>query len=116
MNVLLQPGEPFVGSDTVWFYPDFLLWTENEVWALDPKGKHLVVAAVAEKLLDLSGLKGLKPTIRVGFILEGNYILDAQNHYKKTGQDGYTLIRKVGTRPKALTFPSLTKLTANLTA
>ena len=113
---MLQPGEPFVGSDTVWFYSDFLLWTENEVWALDPKGKHLVVAAVAEKLLDLSGLKGLKPTIRVGFILEGNYILDAQNHYKKTGQDGYTLIRKVGTRPKALTFPSLTKLTANLTA
>jgi type III restriction enzyme len=103
-----------LGSDTVSFYPDFLLWTDNEVWALDPKGKHLVVAAVAEKLMDLSGLKGLKPTIRVGFILEGNYILDAQNHYKKTGQDGYTLIRKVGTRPKALTFPSLTKLTANL--
>jgi type III restriction enzyme len=105
-----------LGSDTVWFYPDFLLWTPNEVWALDPKGKHLVVAAVAEKLMDLSGLKGLNPTIRVGFVLEGNYILDAQNHYKKTGQEGYTLIRKVGTRPKALTFPSLAKLTANLTA
>lgn len=103
-----------LGSDTVWFYPDFLLWTDNEVWALDPKGKHLVVAAVAEKLMDLSGLKGLKPTIRVGFILEGNYILDAQNHYKKTGQEGFTLIRKVGTRPKALTFHSLSKLTATL--
>ena len=47
-----------LGSDTIWFYPDFLLWSKpNEVWAIDPKGKHLLEAAVTHKLLDLGSMK-----------------------------------------------------------
>ena len=55
-----------LGSDTVWCYPDFLLWTENDVWARDRKGKHLVVAAVAEKFMDLSGAKGPQRSPKTG--------------------------------------------------
>jgi hypothetical protein len=94
-----------LGSDTIWFYPDFLLWTkENEVWAIDPKGKHLLEAAVTHKLLDLGSLKKISTIIRVAFVLEGSYSIDQQGVFSKTGGDGFTLVHKPSTRPRAISF------------
>ena len=63
------------------FYPDFLLWSkQNEEWAIDPKGRHLIEGAVPPKLLDLSGLKNITPSMNVAFILEGSYTIDQQGH------------------------------------
>jgi type III restriction enzyme len=104
-----------LGSDTIWFYPDFLLWTkQNEVWALDPKGKHLLEGAVTHKLLDLGSLKGISPTIRVAFVLEGSYTVDQQGGFSSTGRDGFTLLRKPGTKPKAVHFDTLKALVKEL--
>lgn len=104
-----------LGSDTIWFYPDFLFWAKpKEVWAIDPKGNHLREAAVAHKLLDLGSLKNISPTIRVAFILEGGYIIDQQGLFSKTGSQGFTLIRKPGTKTKATPFPSLKALVKEL--
>ena len=104
-----------LGSDTIWFYPDFLLWSkQNEVWAIDPKGKHLVESAVTHKLLDLGSMKNIAPTIRVGFILEGSYSIDQQGVFSKNGRDGVTLVRKPGTKPKAVSFNSLQALVKEL--
>lgn len=104
-----------LGSDTIWFYPDFLFWTKpNEVWALDPKGRHLIEGAVPPKLLDLSGLKGMTPQLRVAFILTGNYVIDQQGLFSKRGKDGFTLVRKPGTTPKAIHNTSLKVLVATL--
>lgn len=106
-----------LGSDTIWFYPDFLLWSkQNEVWAIDPKGRHLLEAAVTHKLLDLGALKNITPKIRVALVLEGTYIIDQQGVFSKAGmrRDGFTLVYKVGTKPKALPFSSVSKLLATL--
>src|SRR6266404_4845681 len=94
-----------LGSDTIWFYPDFLLWAnQNEVWAIDPKGKHLLESAVTHKLLDLGSLKNIAPSIRVGFVLEGSYTVDQQGVFSRSGREGFTLVRKPGTKPKAVHF------------
>lgn len=104
-----------LGSDTIWFYPDFLLWTKpNQVWAIDPKGSHLREAAVAHKLLDLGSMKNISPTIRVAFILEGGYIIDQQGLFSKTGSQGFTLVRKPGTKTKATPFTNLKTLVQEL--
>ena len=104
-----------LGSDTIWFYPDFLLWSkQNRVWAIDPKGKHLLEAAVTHKLLDLDSLKGVSPSVRVAFVLEGSYTIDQQGLFSRTGREGLTLVRKPGTKPKALPFSDLTSLLKEL--
>lgn len=92
-----------------------MLWAKpNQVWAIDPKGNHLREAAVAHKLLDLGSLKGISPTIRVAFILEGSYIIDQQGMFSKTGKQGFTLVRKPGTKAKATPFSTLKSLVQEL--
>ena len=100
-----------LGSDTIWFYPDFLLWSkQRQVWALDPKGKHLLEAAVTHKLLDLR----ISPPIYVAFVLEGSYTVDRQGIFSRNGREGFTLVRKVGTKPKAVPFTDLKTLVKSL--
>lgn len=100
-----------IGSDTIWFYPDFLLWTKpNEVWAIDPKGKHLAEAAISHKLLDLGSLKEVKPTVRVSFMVEGSRNIDQTGNISKTGSEGFTLIRKAGIKAKATTFSDVDQM------
>jgi type III restriction enzyme len=106
---------PELGADTIWFYPDFLLWTDKEVWAIDPKGKHILEAAVAQKLLDLSSIEGLTKPIRIAFVLEGSYVLDTQGSWSKTGREGYTLVKKTTTGPKARAFTQVQPLVEALT-
>jgi hypothetical protein len=69
---------------------------------------------VAHKLLDLGSLKGISPIIRVAFILEGSYIIDQQGMFSRTGKQGFTLVRKPGTKPKASPFTSLKILVKEL--
>jgi type III restriction enzyme len=104
-----------LGTETIWFYPDFLLWTKpNQVWAIDPKGNHLREAAVTNKLLDLGSLKGISTTIRVAFILEGSHIIDPLGFFSRTSKQGFTLVRKPGTKPKASPFTDLKTLVHEL--
>lgn len=104
-----------LGSDTIWFYPDFLFWTsDEEVWALDPKGKHLLEAAVVHKLLDVGSVKGLSPMIKIGMIVEGKYAIDQQGNFSKSGKEGVTLVRKSGVKAKALSFPTIAPLLKSL--
>jgi type III restriction enzyme len=94
-----------LGSDTIWFYPDFLLWSKKEeVWAIDPKGKHLLASAVTNKLLDLGSLRNVEPSIKIAFLLEGKYSIDQLAVTRKISKDGFTLVRKPSTIPKAVTF------------
>lgn len=100
-----------LGSQSVWFYPDFLFWSSpDEVWAIDPKGRHLLEAAVAAKLLDLASLRHLQPTVKVAFIVQGQYATDAQGFFARAGGEGCTIIRKVGTRARASHHTSLPAL------
>ena len=104
-----------LGAKTIWFYPDFLLWSkENSVWAIDPKGDHIAEPAIAHKLLDLSTVNGLKPRVRVAFILEGNFTIEGQWLIKKSGTGGYTLFRKAGAATRAVHYSNLNRLTQAL--
>lgn len=110
-----------LGSDSIWFYPDFLLWAkDNLVWAVDPKGNHLRDTAVAHKLLDLGSLKKVTPAIRVAFILQGSFTIDQQGGFSKTGsrtgQSGFTLVYKMGSKAKAVAFTTLKLLMKDLLA
>jgi type III restriction enzyme len=102
-----------LGADTIWFYPDFLLWTENELWAIDPKGKHILEAAVAQKLLDLSDIKGLTKPVRVAFVLEGSYIVDKQGAFIRHSKVGMTLVRKTSRGVRSQPFDKLSELVGN---
>jgi hypothetical protein len=101
---------PELGSDTTSFFPDFLLWAKNGVWAIDPKGKHLREAAVTQKLLDLSGVQGMKHRVRVALVLEGSYVNNNGTFVKTAGRTGYTLIRRRTTGPRADSYNSLSAL------
>ena len=104
-----------LGAANDWFYPDFLLWARNNfVWALDPKGAHIAESAIAHKLLDLTRIKGLNPSIHIAFILEGTYNVE-QFLISKSGTDGFTLVRKVGAASKAEHFNTVESLVRKLT-
>ncbi len=101
---------PQLGADSIWFYPDFLLWTKKEIFLIDPKGKHLLEAAVTAKLVNLGSVPGLTTMLRVTFVLDGAYSLDNQGSWKKDGKSGYTLVRRATTGPRAQSFTSLDTL------
>ncbi|WP_313574330.1 hypothetical protein [Brevundimonas sp.] len=99
-----------IGAETAWFYPDFLLWiSESELVAVEPKGRHLLEGAVGHKLLDLSSVKNLAPSVEVVFVLQGNYSVGPNGDFTKGGStDGFTLIRRLGSKIKAVGMPSAT--------
>lgn len=85
---------PEIGEGTTNFYPDFLLWSEKSIWAIDPKGSHLVNDAIYSKLLGIADIEGLAIKIRVAFALEGKYILTSSDRPSRQSKDGYSLIWK----------------------
>lgn len=101
-----------IGADTSWFYPDFLVWlSESELLALEPKGRHLLEGAVGHKLLDLGALKNVVPSVEVAFVLQGSVVADNSGRFTRTGaSEAYTLIRRVGSKIRTATYPSVTKM------
>lgn len=89
--------------------PDFLLFTDKKVWAVEPKGRHLVHAAVRQKLLDLRGCG-----VEIAFVLDGRFDYTHDAGPTKRGPDGVTLIRpKVGL-VRAKEYDSIDRLFADL--
>lgn len=105
---------PVLGEGTTNFYPDFLLWGKKCLWAIDPKGAHLLTDAIYTKLLGVSDVEGLPTKIRVALISEGQYILGPNDRPQKQGTDGCTLIWKENGIVKFKHFPSPVQLVASL--
>ena len=103
-NILI----PEIGEGTINFYPDFLLWTpKNTLWAIDPKGTHLVNDAIRTKLLGVSDVADLPTKIRVAFVLEGEYELGSDKRPQLRNKSGYSIITKQSTGIKAKNFLSV---------
>lgn len=51
---------PEIGLGTTNFYPDFLLWSNKCLLAIDPKGEHLLNDAFILSYLELQILKALQ--------------------------------------------------------
>jgi type III restriction enzyme len=98
---------PEIGQGTTNFYPDFLLWSPSCLWAIDPKGAHLMTDAIFNKLMGVSDVDDLPLKVRVALIVEGQYEIGASGRPQERGKDGCTLIwkRNVGVRAKHFASP-----------
>ena len=55
------------------FYPDFLVWNGDDIFALDPKGGHLLPEAATRKLLHVRAPSGGDSSLHVRLVSEGTW-------------------------------------------
>lgn len=68
------------------FNPDFLVWTDKTLVAIDTKGDHLIVSDAGRKLLHMKKL-GNGPNLVVRLVTEGEW----SSEISKIGNDGFTV-------------------------
>lgn len=73
-------------GDTRRFFPDFLVWKGEAVFAIDPKGGHLLAKDAWRKLLDIQDEKGQR-RILVRLISEGKWT----EQIRQIGRKGFTV-------------------------
>jgi type III restriction enzyme len=66
------------------FFPDFLWWVKDCVWAIDPTGAFLADEKIKNKLLHVPD------PLRIALVTPGKY----DENFKKTSDDGWTLSRR----------------------
>lgn len=78
------------------FYPDFLVWKNKSVFAIETKGAHLLSDAVARKLLRIDAASASSVKIKVCLISEGTW----NSATERVDEEGYTVwgIKDDGTR------------------
>lgn len=89
-------GIPLVSlGPTTTFYPDFLVWRDDLVLAIDTKGGHLLAEAAARKLLTIKPSSS-SPRLAVRLVSPGTYTKEAELE----DRDGFTVwgVRHDGTR------------------
>jgi type III restriction enzyme len=69
------------------FYPDFLVWKEDKVIAIDTTGEHLLKDKLSRKLLFISPAFNAKQKLVICFVSQGEYNQDLS----KRAKDGWTL-------------------------
>lgn len=55
------------------FYPDFLIWTNEDVIAVDTTGGHLLPEKAVRKLLRIEAPNSASGRLRVCFVSEGRW-------------------------------------------
>lgn len=98
---LLTPG------DTANFFPDFLAWKGNKVYAIDTKGRHLLTDALLRKMFDISD--GEKNRIHVRFVVKGKQ--DSLNG-RTLSKEGYTIWRVKNNQTVAVYKDTMAKTVA----
>lgn len=76
-------------GDTRNFYPDFLVWKGDLIYALDPKGDHLVAKDAGRKLLAIRDEKG-RQRVMVRLLTEGRWSYET---LRKISSGGYSCWR-----------------------
>lgn len=72
------------------FWPDFLVWIDRTVFALDTKGKHLLPEDSRRKLFEIEGTTG-RSRIHLRMISEGQWHVSATGQLGEHGPNGYTV-------------------------
>jgi type III restriction enzyme len=104
---------PEIGAGSSTFYPDFLVWSKKCLWAIDPKGAHLLSDAMRTKLLGVSAVDDMPIKIRVAFISLGSWVLK-NDRPSKNSDNGFTLMLRESVGFKAITYATLTELVRSL--
>lgn len=81
-------------GDTRQFFPDFLVWKDGLIFALDPKGGHLLAKDAWRKLLDIRDEKGQRKVL-VRFISQGRWT-DELKHIDSTGLTVWSMTKTTG--------------------
>lgn len=97
---------PVKSNSSSTFYPDFLWWVGNTVWAIDPTGKFILEEKIRTKLLDTP------LPLRIALITPGKY----DTNYRKEPEAGWTLLRRRVGNSAPETFESLEDLFSELLA
>lgn len=63
-------------GQTVWFFPDFLVWAGEKVICVDTKGSHIVEGDARRKLLSIQPHKDVSTRVFVKFVTEGTWKTD----------------------------------------
>lgn len=74
-------------GSTVWFFPDFLIWSGDRVICVDTKGEHIVEGEARRKLLAIKPHKEVATTVEVKFVTEGRRKPDGT----PDGKDGFSV-------------------------
>ena len=74
-------------GQTVWFFPDFLVWAGKTVICVDTKGAHLIETDARRKLLAIQPHKDVPTTVEVKFVVEGTWKSDGTPDSK----DGFSV-------------------------
>lgn len=72
---------------TTTFYPDFLIWHNDDVIAVDTKGEHLLLEAAGRKLLNVRPSKGVTTRLSIRFVSKGKF----NEQVQQEDREGYTL-------------------------
>lgn len=74
-------------GQTVWFFPDFLIWVDDKVVCVDTKGSHIVEGDARRKLLSIQPHKDVPTRVVVKFVTEGTWKSDGTADSK----DGFSI-------------------------
>ncbi|GAB2555981.1 DEAD/DEAH box helicase family protein [Spirosoma aerophilum] len=77
---------PLLSGDTRNFYPDFLVWSDKDIIAIDTKGDHLIQSEAGRKLLFIE--KSDNVSILVRLVTQGEWNAQFQ---QKPASGGYTV-------------------------
>lgn len=67
-------GIPLISlGPTKTFYPDFLIWDDDRVVAVDTKGAHLLLEAAGRKLLAVKANRHVDVALEIRFVSEGRF-------------------------------------------
>lgn len=75
---------------TTTFWPDFLVWVDKTVVAIDTKGHHLLQEASAGKLFDIDTL-GEPAKVALRLVSEGKSEARSTGEIARVGKDGFTV-------------------------
>ncbi len=98
---LLTPG------DTANFFPDFLAWSGNKVFAIDTKGKHLLTDALLRKMFDIRDEHRSRLLVR--FVVKGKQETIGG---KTISKEGFTIWRVKNNQTKAIFVDTMAKAVA----
>lgn len=79
------------GTATYW--PDFLVWVDNVVVAIDTKGDHLLQSAAAGKLFEIDTPPGNPARVVLRLVSEGHTEIGQSGTLNRIGARGFTVWR-----------------------
>jgi type III restriction enzyme len=89
------------------FRPDFLVWVDNYVIAIDPKGDHLINEDAGRKVFSIDKMEE-GPELVIRLVTEGRWQSSPTGLFGKiSGTDGYTVWMLRQGRPHAIHFANI---------